>query len=675
MMMIRKDIQGLRAIAVVAVLVFHFWPERLPGGYVGVDIFFVISGFLITSHLLRKPPISRKMLVDFWARRIRRLIPAATLVLFATVIASIVWLPETMLQKTVHEAAAAAVYGENWMLAASATDYLASEEAPSPIQHYWSLSIEEQYYLFWPIIIGAIFLLGRRFLTTNKLLAVGMGIIFAASLLYSVYLTDSNPAAAYFVTPTRVWELALGGIIALMATRVTMSARLAVPMAWSGVAMIIATVFLFTKQVPFPSYTALLPTIGTALIILAATDSMRWSPRRLLGMKTSQFIGDISYSIYLWHWPVVIIAPFALGGDYLTFAQKIVFVAIVVLLSYLTKIFVEDPVRGNRLLMKTNIRTYAYGIASILVVVVASLGIATVNQSQVALAQKTLESALTSNDPCLGAAALRNDGCAKSGDKMLVSPVAAKADRSILYGDNCVSRKPFDAKRKCTYGSKSGLKSIAMIGNSHTTHLFGALEETSKTNKWRLDTYVISDCYPVKNMLKFDTSEASRNCHEWSEWGTKSIVNGDYSVVVMSSSSAIDLDGVAKDDQFIAKKKAYGETIDTFTRAGKKVLIIRDVPGGGENAPDCLAKHNDDSRCSNKRSKVEKEDPLYSAALDRRSKDVLALNLNNRFCDEKTCYVVIGGLIVYFDGGHVTDTYMRSLVPDIEPALKKLASQ
>jgi len=157
----RKDIQGLRAIAVFAVVLYHFWPERLTGGYVGVDVFFVISGFLITLHLLKKPPVTWRTLADFWARRVRRLIPAATLVLAATVVASVLWLPQTMIARVLKEAVAAAIYGQNWILAATATDYMASAEAATPIQHYWSLSIEEQFYLMWPIIIGGVFLLAR----------------------------------------------------------------------------------------------------------------------------------------------------------------------------------------------------------------------------------------------------------------------------------------------------------------------------------------------------------------------------------------------------------------------------------------------------------------------------------------------------------------------------------
>lgn len=673
--MIRKDIQGLRAIAVIVVLLFHFWPDRLSGGYVGVDVFFVISGFLITSHLLRKPPVSRKMLVDFWARRIKRLIPAATLVLFVTVLASILWLPETMLQRTVHEAAAAAIYGENWMLAATATDYLASEDAPSPIQHYWSLSIEEQYYALWPVIIGGIFLLSRRFLTSNKLLAIGLAVIFTTSLAYSIYLTANNPAAAYFVTPTRIWELALGGIVALISSRFTASARLAVPMAWAGLAMIAATVVLFTKQTPFPGYTALLPTVGTALVILAATDGMKWSPRRLLGWRPAQFMGDISYSVYLWHWPVVVIAPFALGGDYLTFAQKLVFIAIVVILSYITKVLVEDPVRSNKMLMKTNKRTYAYGVASILVVVAVSLGTATVNHSKVALAQKTLESAIESNDPCLGAAAMRNTDCnSVAGDKLLMTPALAREDKAKIYDDNCRTVRPFTDYKKCSYGKLDSSTKIALIGNSHAGMWFGALEEIALKNEWKLDTYIASACYTALAPLDFEVQRESDNCLKFNEWAIETIRERDYAAIVISNLSASDLKGVDPDGQFDAKVSAYTKTLDRLVSADNQVLVIHDIPSGGKNVPDCIAQAQGDdlAECNNEKNKVERQDPLYESATKHASVNINTLNVDDNFCKGNTCYTIIGGLIVYFDVGHMSDTYSRTLAPDIAPKLKSI---
>lgn len=669
--MLRKDIQGLRAIAVVAVLLFHFWPNYLTGGYVGVDIFFVISGFLITSHLLRKPPVTRKALADFWARRVKRLIPAATIVLFFTVIATLVWLPDTMVQRTLQEAAAAAVYGENWMLAAQATDYLASTEAPTPIQHYWSLSIEEQYYVFWPLLIGMVFLLGRRFMTNKKLLAIMMGTVFTLSLAYSIYLTNTNPAAAYFVTPTRIWELTIGGIVALLALKVKMSHKVTVPMAWAGLTMIGAAVILFTKEVPFPGYTALLPTLGTALVILASIDNTRWSPRRLLSWKPVQFMGDISYSVYLWHWPVVVIAPFILGVENLAWWQKILFILAVIGAAYITKIFVEDPIRSSKILMKTNFRTYAYGIASIAVVVGLSLGFVGINQAQAREAQAKLDQTLVSGS-CVGAAAIRDDNCQGSTQELLMTPVVAKKDRAVVYADDCWSDRPFERQRVCTYGQEDSKVRIALVGNSHAGMWHAPLADIAKKNGWRLDTYLISQCYTVVQPIAFGTPGLTENCQAWNEWAIQQVSDGGYNTVILADRTYAKLKDVADSNQYTKQVTAYIDTIDTFREADVKVFVIRDVPERVDNVPDCVAENGPaNGKCNLDRSTVLKKDPLYEAA-SKYSSNVYALDLSNRFCDKTTCRAVIGGIITYFDDGHITNTYAKTLTPDIEPSLTQL---
>lgn len=670
--MLRKDIQGLRAIAVVSVLLFHFWPNHLTGGYVGVDVFFVISGFLITSHLLRKPPVTKKALADFWARRIKRLIPAATVVLFFTVIATLIWLPDTMVQRTLQEAAAAAVYGENWMLAVQATDYLASTDAPTPIQHYWSLSIEEQYYVFWPLLIGMVFLIGRRFLTSSKILVIVMGLIFTASLACSIYLTGEDAAAAYFVTPTRVWELTIGGIVAFLAMRVTAPSHFAVPLAWLGLAMIAAAVVLFTKQIPFPGYTALLPTLGTALVILAASDGMKWSPRRLLEWKPMQFMGDISYSVYLWHWPVVAIAPFALGSEYLVWWQKILFILIVIGVAYLTKIFVEDPVRSSKVLMKTNLRTYVYGVASIAVIVVLSLGIVGINEVRAEQARDRLQKELISGS-CIGAAAMREAACDGVEVETLMTPTEAKNDKSVLYEDDCWSNKPFTRQTVCTYGDVDSDIKVALVGNSHAGMWFSALDEIAKKEGWRLDTYLVSECYTVSMPLDFSTETLTTNCLDWNDWAVKTIARGGYNTAIMSNRTNVMLKDVSEKQQHSQRVAGYQNTIDTLLEASVKVFVIRDGPESARNVPDCLAENNNDgSKCTGSRSKVLMVDPLYDAASNYKAPYVKALDLSNRFCDEVTCYVVIGGLIAYFDYGHISNTYAKTLVPDIEPKLVEL---
>src|SRR6516225_5753045 len=228
----RPDIQGLRALAVAMVVIYHLYPSLLPGGFVGVDVFFVISGFLITGHLWRGyRRTGRVGLVDFWGRRARRLVPAAALVLAVTWLASRLVLPATRLADTADQVRASALYFQNWLLAHNAVDYLKSNDAASPLQHFWSLSVEEQFYLLWPWLfvaaVAAVRLRARRAgrhraagITAGRAVVAGLaGALVLGSLAYSVYDTRTDPAAAYFVTTTRIWELGLGGLLALLPQR------------------------------------------------------------------------------------------------------------------------------------------------------------------------------------------------------------------------------------------------------------------------------------------------------------------------------------------------------------------------------------------------------------------------------------------------------------------------
>lgn len=676
----RKDIQGLRAIAVIAVLLFHFWPNRLPGGYVGVDIFFVISGFLITLHLLRKPPVTFAGLTEFWAKRIRRLLPAATVVLLAIVAASIVWLPETMIQRTVHESAAAAVYGENWMLASTATNYLDSEDAPSPVQHYWSLSVEEQYYAVWPLLIAGTFILARqKRWAFKKVLAIILFLVFAASLAWSVYLTYANAAAAYFVTTTRIWELALGGLVAMVSLRATrISKRTSLAMAWTGIAMIGVTLLLFTEKTPFPSYTALLPTVATGMVILAATDKLRFAPGVVLNRRWSQFIGDISYSIYLWHWPVIIIAPYALGSTLHAF-QKVILILVVILAAAATKYFVEDPAREAKTLLRSRPRTYAYGVFSILLVVFVSLGFAQISKNAEAKSANELQTALNESNPCLGAGALRNESCTSiSGDKLLMTPTFAKNDKSVLYKDNCWTNKPFTDHKVCTYGKKDSKTRIALIGNSHAGMWHAALEKIAADNNWRLDTYLISECYTVFKPLVFENDQLSKNCTSWNKWAVNSILQEQYNTVIMANKTGVEIVGVDSKNKLHVAEKEYSSVIRQIINHGEKVYVIRDAPEHDEYIPDCIAKSDYRKSldvCSKPRSKVLKEDPLYEAAKEISSSNVETIDLSDRLCNKDRCFAIIGDLIAYFDYGHLSNTFVKTLYPDIAPSLTSLVKQ
>ncbi|MDO9354042.1 MAG: acyltransferase, partial [Solirubrobacteraceae bacterium] len=308
----RAEIQALRALAVGVVILGHSWPQAFSGGFVGVDVFFVISGFLITGHLVREVQRSDRIsLIGFWARRVRRILPAAMLVLAVVIVATLAVVPESRWDTFLHEMRASGLYVQNWQLAGSATDYFAAAEGTqSPVQHYWSLSVEEQFYLVWPLLLGgaALFLRGPY---RRPGLVMLMGGVAAVSLAYSIAETSSDPAAAYFVTPTRVWEFALGGLLSLLPVAAGHERRRAV-VSWVGLLAIAVAVARYDDATAFPGYAALLPVLGTVAVVWAGLPRAPWSPSRLMAARPVQVVGGVSYSLYLWHWPLLILLPYAL---------------------------------------------------------------------------------------------------------------------------------------------------------------------------------------------------------------------------------------------------------------------------------------------------------------------------------------------------------------------------
>lgn len=293
----RPDIQALRAVAVLAVLAFHLRPRWAPGGYVGVDVFFVISGFLITGLLVRELERDGRInLLGFYARRVRRLMPAASAVLLAVAIATPFLLPPSVWEGIYLDVVFSAFNIENWRLAATSVDYLAADSDPSPMQHYWSLSVEEQFYLIWPCLMLAAVAAGKRLgLTTRAALTVALALVTVGSFAVAVVLTRSGAAEAYFVTHTRVWELGVGGLLAL--SRWRLSARAGYAGAALGLLVIAASIVFLDGRSSVPGIDALLPVLGAALFLVAG----RSAQLPLLDAKPVQYVGDISYSIYLWH--------------------------------------------------------------------------------------------------------------------------------------------------------------------------------------------------------------------------------------------------------------------------------------------------------------------------------------------------------------------------------------
>ena len=333
----RRDVEGLRGVAVAAVVLFHAGVPGLSGGYVGVDVFFVISGFLITSLMLREvAETGRLSLVAFYCRRARRILPAASLVLVAVILAGYHWLGFLRGDTVATDATWAALFASNVRFAAQGVDYLASQGAPSPLQHFWSLAVEEQFYLVWPVALAVLVRFGRRF-DPGRTLPYWLGTAVGASLAWSVLHTDTW---SYFSPLTRAWELGAGALLALAAGRLhRIPYGLAAALGWLGVTVIVCAVLVFDDTTPFPGYAAAVPVLGALLVLAGRGDA-------LLGRGPLPWLGRLSYSLYLWHWPVLVIAQEAYG-DALPAYTRALLVLLSLALAATTYAVVENPIRRH----------------------------------------------------------------------------------------------------------------------------------------------------------------------------------------------------------------------------------------------------------------------------------------------------------------------------------------
>jgi peptidoglycan/LPS O-acetylase OafA/YrhL len=364
----RGDVEGLRAIAVLLVVLYHAKTTGIRGGYVGVDVFFVISGYLITRLLLHDTEKHGKpSLASFWARRIRRILPAACVVIAATVLASYQWLGFLRGGSVARDAEWTSTFLANFHLASLGTDYLGAQELTSPLQHFWSLAVEEQFYLAWPGLVALAVVLGAATTARKRLLIVLIPLTIA-SFAFSCIFTSTDPIPAYFSPFTRAWELAVGALLAVLEPELL---RRVGRSSWAtvlgvlGLAAVIGSALVFTARTPFPGVAAALPVLGAAAVLAAGTASAgSAATSRLLAIAPLRVIGRLSFGWYLWHWPVLIIATEHSDGP-LSYGSRLLLMVAALGLAAVSLVLVENPIRFSRVLARRTWLCYAFGVALI----------------------------------------------------------------------------------------------------------------------------------------------------------------------------------------------------------------------------------------------------------------------------------------------------------------------
>ena len=706
---IRRDIEGLRALAVGVVVLYHAHFLGLQGGFVGVDVFFVVSGFLITSLLLREHAASgRVSLTRFYGRRVRRLLPASCLVIVGTVVAGNIWLEPLRLRDLGTDAVASGGFVANIVFAQRGTDYLQSALPPSALQHYWSLAVEEQFYVVWPALLALLLWKGAR---STARAAIGITALSLASFIVCIWQTSASQPWAFFGLHARAWELGAGALLAIAWPRVVaVSPRLRGIAGWFGVVVIIVACFAISEAMAFPGVLALAPVIGTVLVLVAGDDSLH-GPVIVLRQSVLQWIGARSYSIYLWHWPALIIGEAALDGSP-SVAERLALVAGSVAAADLSYRFVENPVRHSRRLATRNNLALTLGAALVLVSIGAGVLLRnkSIDLSTDVIATTPTFVTATSTPPETTQVATESTVPVSESISTVVDtttsvpagpppPVVSPTEplTAVVVDDRLVSRRAdegglevlrnllgcdtFDdgchldagstEPGECVFGDTTSSFTVALFGDSHAAQWFNALDSIAKQRGWRLLSLTKLGCTPIEQITYNSTVGATYpQCRPWRANVKKRLAEERVAVVFISYSNRLQQVGVKQPFPDQVWLDGFAELIPELRAAGTEPVLITDTPYPGRDVPICLSENVSSARnCAFSREtgiRQSRLDTNIAAAVDNGAQ---VLDVTNWMCTDKACPVIVGNLLVYRDSNHITTKYAEWLTPLIDAAV------
>jgi peptidoglycan/LPS O-acetylase OafA/YrhL len=700
---VRLDLQGVRALAVIVVALNHARISALPGGYFGVDVFFVLSGYFITGQLLRDGLANgRVSIIGFYGRRARRILPAACLTLITTSIAVYVIYdvlrhdyPQT--RPVLMDALSASLFFANIHLSATATNYFAQASAtlPTPVLHFWSLSVEEQFYVVWPSLMAGLLWLGWRSMRRGKglararrnsgrLLATALIVAIAASLVWAAHGTADNPTSTYFSTFARVWELGLGAGVALLAARPVRAewlARLGPVAGWVGLAMIVVPCVCFTgAQTGFNVYRTLIPVAGTAVLILAGLRTTRLGADRVLALAPCAYVGDRSYTFYLWHYPALVLV-WQVAGRTLSAGANVGILAGAFLLSMLTFKFYETPLRFARWLRgwrTAGLAAVSLGgsLAAILIpvaIVDGSLAAqaAVAKQTHVASLAPATSNNLTDQPPIPAVKAAVSAAKRKAPLPASYVPSMAQLQQentSSEYGipDGCQPAwESGTSSQICKLGDASATRTVVVFGDSHAQMWMSALEKLGTQDNFAVVPLEKAGCFIARE----DENLPGWPCETWFKWA----VGQDKKLKPIATIVGYRLDIYAK-SRF---PKVMSELQSVFKHVTNPVYLAdppgRRAGGGGGEPAVCLSQTG-----ANQGTCSFREAPAYAQLMRDVSKttsadNIPALPTAQWFCADKICPMLIDNMVVTHDGDHLTEEYSTALAPllgaEFEPIL------
>ena len=628
----RADIEGLRAICVIAVILSHAFAANVPGGFIGVDIFFVISGYLITQLLLNEHDRTGSIdLLQFAGRRVRRILPVATLVLVCTAISTL-FLPTQDGRELGRHIVAAALFFHNIWQARVAVDYLGAANQENPLLHYWSLSVEEQFYLVWPLILFCLLRSVRTSVSRYRQMSLPLIIsaLWAASFAYSVITTTQFHVWAFFDPLSRAYQLLTGSFLAaVIRARPYDQFRFSDVVGLISLAAIVACFVGIEPRQAYPGSIAAIPTVASALLLFAGLDQGA-IVAKALSNSTLRYVGRISFSWYLWHWPLLVFTPLAIAD---TAAAKWSAISFSFALAGLTYRCVEKPFREVRYFSQSLHRTYA--LAAGLVLAGVGTGVATVHFA-----------------PDL----------VPLGNGDYVSAARIKRDRPVIYEDRCLRRFEDVEHRDCHYGILGSKRTIVLLGDSHAGNWFEALNAAARDEGWGLLVRIKASCRPLDISQNVSDGGRERVYTECADWLSATLTEIEklqpQLIIVASTRNPLPIE-------------AERRVLERLAKAGS-TIVIRDTPWFPQNAIACLRKTHNLSECAWPLKDLLSDDNYPKTPLSELPTGVKIMDLNQRICPRDLCSVIQDRMFVMFDAHHLTASFSRTLSGDFRSILRQV---